>query len=203
MNRKSLVSILLALFVIGADAAQVTHFMASSDGVSAQWSENGLISGTTSVFVWKTTDVPSFLVIMSSLQDTTTGNLTELNGVGSVSGAILKVSGHAATISIDLANAPGFTLTSSVFDASGILISQTTISTGTINISVTSNGFISMSSHGVSSFTNGNVTVKQEGDQSSVTAFASGSFLNSALPSDAVGSISIFRSNSITVTRGP
>jgi hypothetical protein len=49
MNRKSLVSILLALFVIGADAAQATHFMASGDFASADWSENGLISGTTSV----------------------------------------------------------------------------------------------------------------------------------------------------------
>jgi hypothetical protein len=44
MARKFLVLILLALFAIGAHAAQVTHFMASGDFANAFWVGSALPS---------------------------------------------------------------------------------------------------------------------------------------------------------------
>ena len=202
MARKFLVLILLALFAIGAHAAQVTHFMASGDFANAFWvgATPGINSQT---FVdAQRTDNSTLLIITVFSFDTTTFNLTILSGFGLVPGANLSVNHDMATISTEIANDPGFTLTSTVFDEFGNIISQTTISSGAINISLKKNQFLESTSFtGVSGVTSRAFNMRQEQDQTSASASASGSFLGSALPSDASGSIGFNRFNQITINK--
>jgi hypothetical protein len=203
MARKSLVMTLVALFAITADAAQVIHVNASGDFANAFWvgSTPGISSET---FVdAQRTGSSTFLNIFSTSFDSTTGNSTLLQGFGFVPGANLSVNPArlTATISTELANDPNFTLTSTVYDQFGNIISQTTISSGSINITLKKNGFFSSSFMGVQNTTFGNVILRQEANLSFVSASASGSFLGSAIPSDASGQIGTNHSNSITITK--
>jgi hypothetical protein len=200
MARKSLLITLAALFAIAADAAQVTHVNLSGDFADAAWSPD---ASSFVDIVASRSGSSTFLFVFAESTDPTTGNFTVLNGQGFVPDANLYVNTGkvTATINTELANDPGFTLTSTVYDQFGNFISQTTISSGSINITLRKNRLFSLSLVGVQSNTIANVTYRQEANQSSQSASGTGSFLGSAVPSDALGDIGTNRSNFITIIK--
>jgi hypothetical protein len=203
MVRKSLVLTLLAcsLFAIGADAAQVTHVTARGDVANASWAVSTSNTFSQTNVEAQRTDSSTFLIIFSFGFDVTTSNVTFLQGVGFVPDANFSVNADMATISTELANDPDFTLTRTVEDQFGNIISQTTISSGSINISLKKNRSFSSSFTGIQRNTFGNFIELQQLDGMSVSASASGTFLGSAVPSDALGDIGTNRSNFITIIK--
>jgi hypothetical protein len=200
-NYKSLVLALLALFLIKAEAAQVTHFTTTGDFAEVSWGDNGVISSGANISAQRSYG-STLLAIFSSTFDSTTGTITTLDGFGLVPDKDLDVKppGRTASISVDLAK-DGFIITRSVYDSAYNLISQSVISTGSINILLTDTGFQSDAFKGMWTSTSGNFTIRSDADRSQVAAFATGSFLNSALPSNASGAIGTNRASTITITK--
>jgi hypothetical protein len=190
--------------------AQVAHIHANGDFAQVTWST---VDDTTHLLTYTNigahrTGNSTFLFINAQQDfDPTTGHNNLLFGYGLVPSSVLSVTGPMATISIELANVPDFTLAAYVYDQDFNLISATPVSNGSINVSFTKNGFFSTTSR-LSNATAYppfpvpfQTTVRQQTDASYDSASSNGTFLGTVVPPNADAIIGTERSNEITITR--